>query len=125
MTFELSEIAFFFFSSRRRHTSSFGDWSSDVCSSDLWGERQCTRGDNPVLCCLSVAALLVGSSVLRFLHFLGSFRRLRLHELCTRLLRQEDHRGTDNTGLRCILDRGVESFTRICLVELVQHVRST
>src|SRR5574340_438557 len=24
----------FFFSSRRRHTSSFGDWSSDVCSSD-------------------------------------------------------------------------------------------
>src|SRR5574340_1281815 len=25
----------FFFSSRRRHTISFGDWSSDVCSSDL------------------------------------------------------------------------------------------
>src|SRR5574340_1628789 len=25
----------FFFSSRRRHTRSFGDWSSDVCSSDL------------------------------------------------------------------------------------------
>src|SRR5574340_1201963 len=24
-----------FFSSRRRHTMSFGDWSSDVCSSDL------------------------------------------------------------------------------------------
>src|SRR5574340_1483304 len=24
-----------FFSSRRRHTRSFGDWSSDVCSSDL------------------------------------------------------------------------------------------
>src|SRR5438105_15165547 len=27
----------FFFSSRRRHTSSTRDWSSDVCSSDLWG----------------------------------------------------------------------------------------
>src|SRR5574342_225128 len=26
---------FFFFSSRRRHTRSGGDWSSDVCSSDL------------------------------------------------------------------------------------------
>src|SRR5436190_5760792 len=26
----------FFFSSRRRHTSSLCDWSSDVCSSDLW-----------------------------------------------------------------------------------------
>src|SRR5207248_6283470 len=30
--------AIFFFSSRRRHTRSYGDWSSDVCSSDL-GER--------------------------------------------------------------------------------------
>src|SRR5436190_16918344 len=27
---------FFFFSSRRRHTRSLCDWSSDVCSSDLW-----------------------------------------------------------------------------------------
>src|SRR2546421_3663726 len=26
----------FFFSSRRRHTRSDRDWSSDVCSSDLW-----------------------------------------------------------------------------------------
>src|SRR5271168_108515 len=25
----------FLFSSRRRHTRSYGDWSSDVCSSDL------------------------------------------------------------------------------------------
>src|SRR5437879_10123203 len=28
---------FFFFSSRRRHTRYIGDWSSDVCSSDLYG----------------------------------------------------------------------------------------
>src|SRR5437867_776791 len=28
-------ISIFFFSSRRRHTRSYGDWSSDVCSSDL------------------------------------------------------------------------------------------
>src|SRR6266850_8415525 len=27
--------SFFFFSSRRRHTRLQGDWSSDVCSSDL------------------------------------------------------------------------------------------
>src|SRR5690554_7252144 len=27
---------FFFFSSRRRHTRCGRDWSSDVCSSDLW-----------------------------------------------------------------------------------------
>src|SRR5437764_2517807 len=33
---------FFFFSSRRRHTRYIGDWSSDVCSSDLalgWHDR--------------------------------------------------------------------------------------
>src|SRR6266542_3353512 len=28
-------IGFFFFSSRRRHTRCYRDWSSDVCSSDL------------------------------------------------------------------------------------------
>src|SRR5947207_681731 len=30
----------FFFSSRRRHTSSLCDWSSDVCSSDLSGATE-------------------------------------------------------------------------------------
>src|SRR5258706_6165355 len=29
---------YFFFSSRRRHTRLVSDWSSDVCSSDLFGE---------------------------------------------------------------------------------------
>src|SRR5256885_14063373 len=29
-------VYFFFFSSRRRHTRLQGDWSSDVCSSDLY-----------------------------------------------------------------------------------------
>src|SRR2546422_11767987 len=31
-------VFFFFFSSRRRHTRCSRDWSSDVCSSDLWLE---------------------------------------------------------------------------------------
>src|SRR5690348_17806893 len=31
---------FFFFSSRRRHTRWTGDWSSDVCSSDLGSHTQ-------------------------------------------------------------------------------------
>src|SRR5258707_1883258 len=40
MVLELSEIyarcsSVFFFSSRRRHTRYWRDWSSDVCSSDL------------------------------------------------------------------------------------------
>src|SRR6266542_4703833 len=30
-----SKNCFFFFSSRRRHTRCYRDWSSDVCSSDL------------------------------------------------------------------------------------------
>src|SRR5690349_16759154 len=30
-------MCIFFFSSRRRHTRSLRDWSSDVCSSDLFG----------------------------------------------------------------------------------------
>src|SRR6202023_3103508 len=34
-----SVVAFFFFSRRRRHTRLVSDWSSDVCSSDLWSVR--------------------------------------------------------------------------------------
>src|SRR5256885_4527422 len=32
---EFGVVVLFFFSSRRRHTRLQGDWSSDVCSSDL------------------------------------------------------------------------------------------
>src|SRR5256885_7888512 len=38
---------FFFFSSRRRHTRLQGDWSSDVCSSDL-GRRSRERRSEAV-----------------------------------------------------------------------------
>src|SRR5206468_8630683 len=34
-------VFFFFFSSRRRHTRSDRDWSSDVCSSDLFAGTLC------------------------------------------------------------------------------------
>src|SRR5438034_6323281 len=43
---------YFFFSSRRRHTSSLCDWSSDVCSSDLHLDAQ--RG--PGLCAVTAHA---------------------------------------------------------------------
>src|SRR5437764_1005904 len=36
-------LFFFFFSSRRRHTRYIGDWSSDVCSSDLCLIWICSR----------------------------------------------------------------------------------
>src|SRR5215472_3468722 len=35
-------VAFFFFSSRRRHTRCLSDWSSDVCSSDLKDQAPCS-----------------------------------------------------------------------------------
>ena len=46
---------FFFFSSRRRHTRYWRDWSSDVCSSDLviFGISRMERSQNPgaFACC--------------------------------------------------------------------------
>src|SRR5437763_11737536 len=39
-----SVVVFFFFSSRRRHTRYIGDWSSDVCSSDLRMRGSVPRG---------------------------------------------------------------------------------
>src|SRR6266850_6432046 len=40
-------VCFFFFSSRRRHTRLQGDWSSDVCSSDLSPSRRACRDCRP------------------------------------------------------------------------------
>src|SRR5256885_5026320 len=40
---------FFFFSSRRRHTRLQGDWSSDVCSSDLLLGQRAVDLDEPRL----------------------------------------------------------------------------
>src|SRR5207248_8840590 len=38
------------FSSRRRHTRSYGDWSSDVCSSDLLLQLTTELGLSDVVC---------------------------------------------------------------------------
>src|SRR5437763_13894633 len=40
----MTMIVIFFFSSRRRHTRYIGDWSSDVCSSDLVGAENAALG---------------------------------------------------------------------------------
>src|SRR3989449_7118890 len=37
-------LLFFFFSSRRRHTRCSRDWSSDVCSSDLFANEIIFKG---------------------------------------------------------------------------------
>src|SRR5256885_6927743 len=63
-------VHFFFFSSRRRHTRLQGDWSSDVCSSDLDLTRLSTltlkrsRARRSILLFTIVwSPLLVGSGV--------------------------------------------------------------
>src|SRR5438876_3543515 len=48
----------FFFSSRRRHTRWTGDWSSDVCSSDLAITRRC----RPLFVLLAVGVAKSGMS---------------------------------------------------------------
>src|SRR5699024_11472807 len=48
MVFLIILFLFFFFSSRRRHTRSKRDWSSDVCSSDLFINRK--HSDDGFLC---------------------------------------------------------------------------
>src|SRR5438034_9404701 len=45
----MSFLFFFFFSSRRRHTRSLCDWSSDVCSSDLFRLEQVSERPERVL----------------------------------------------------------------------------
>src|SRR5438034_8773805 len=51
-------VVFFFFSSRRRHTRSLCDWSSDVCSSDLTGEaiRALSMEERMTVCNMSIEA---------------------------------------------------------------------
>src|SRR5207249_8684736 len=46
-----------FFSSRRRHTRSKRDWSSDVCSSDLGGARTGGQAFGDALSCLDGLAV--------------------------------------------------------------------
>src|SRR5438094_8611904 len=53
-----------FFSSRRRHTRSYGDWSSDVCSSDLGGRQRAVvlpapDGFNPIRDTIAMPLLLL------------------------------------------------------------------
>src|SRR5256885_2595546 len=63
----VSVYVFFFFSSRRRHTRLQGDWSSDVCSSDLKQIRTAGRNALYLLVASALTAILVilsGSSFL-------------------------------------------------------------
>src|SRR5437763_6900998 len=75
--FFFSIFFFFFFSSRRRHTRYIGDWSSDVCSSDLMRLRRAAR-----------SALSSADFSISFL-----FRRDSLRLKCRRLSHATRERG--------------------------------
>src|SRR5256885_9658014 len=64
-------LCFFFFSSRRRHTRLQGDWSSDVCSSDLELHRLVAEIDAEEVIARPAGALRID----RFdLHIVGGAR---------------------------------------------------
>src|SRR5437763_3222995 len=84
---------FFFFSSRRRHTRYIGDWSSDVCSSDLIAGRQ-ESGD------LSLVRPGSGETLVRAVPIMGTIVRIEVTDRkSTRL----------NSSHRCI------SYAVFCL----------
>src|SRR3712207_7270482 len=56
----------FFFSSRRRHTRYWRDWSSDVCSSDLTVEKNYRNAQRQILIKSNHALSLRRLAVLRF-----------------------------------------------------------
>src|SRR6267154_4793572 len=98
MSFMECQKCGFFFSSRRRHTRWTGDWSSDVCSSDLrcrvsTNDPCLEDGDHPA----RLVAVRIGDAVLRPAEDAGDadrldldaglFPALALHRLCRPLAR--------------------------------------
>src|SRR5699024_11820032 len=76
------KISFFFFSSRRRHTRSKRDWSSDVCSSDLilsGGEVSVTEYQNSIIIAV-IAALLAAALCGAFNGFLVAKLKIQRSE---------------------------------------------
>src|SRR6266542_5640261 len=60
MIVRLFIILFFFFSSIRRHTRCYRDWSSDVCSSDLDQLRSYLAQERPGLVHGTLSAEVIG-----------------------------------------------------------------
>src|SRR6266496_5515898 len=78
---------FFFFSSRRRHTRSLRDWSSDVCSSDLlsklgertlWVDCDVIQADGGTRTASITGAFVAMVDALRHIRKQGAFAELPL-----------------------------------------------
>src|SRR5437588_11148959 len=90
----------FFFSSRRRHTRSLCDWSSDVCSSDLIGKL--TLQSLVSARCLGVRAQVVAEKRSEERRVGKECRCLWLLLACT----QSQHRLCFGGGERYICEKG-------------------
>src|SRR2546429_7312700 len=79
------DASFFFFSSRRRHTRCSRDWSSDVCSSDLFPELldDDVPDDNRPSCSVRMSlasqGLFINDVVVRFASHLLDRKSTRLN----------------------------------------------
>src|SRR5256885_12383317 len=73
-------LLFFFFSSRRRHTILQGDWSSDVCSSDLLVATQSGKRISPELRS-STLCRRTGRNLFHHLRGLSHSRAQAVHQL--------------------------------------------
>src|SRR5437763_4348318 len=82
-------VSVFFFSSRRRHTRYIGDWSSDVCSSDLTARRE--RG--AYLCRQCCGAIHASS------HRLHPSRGARRTKIRWRSVRRSSAGGSSRSGI--------------------------
>src|SRR5699024_11816183 len=92
----LSFFSLFFFSSRRRHTRSKRDWSSDVCSSDL-------LGDAGLLPLLQKSGIPEGRGYGGF-PVSGIFLRTSNPDLVSRHQRSEERRVGTECRIRCATD---------------------
>src|SRR3989454_4164521 len=77
----------FFFSSRRRHTRLQGDWSSDVCSSDLYRWRKTIT-----YLTLAIGVLVIGREWLEGFKSLATFLGLVSAGIAIALKRSEERR---------------------------------
>src|SRR5438034_3632528 len=78
---------FFFFSSRRRHTRSLCDWSSDVCSSDL---RRVGGPPEPAMCRRERHGQRIGPLRQLWVSSLGGDDRVRSEEHTSELQSHSD-----------------------------------
>src|SRR3712207_9173379 len=106
---------FFFFSSRRRHTRYWRDWSSDVCSSDLAVSisEKCRYGDDVVI----IGAGLVGIDAAIGLIHKGV--RIHLIEMSDRILPLQLDKKAASKYEELLLKNNVEIITNASVQEAV------